>query len=74
MIVEKIPQIGQLNLDEKLQLIDEIWGQIADSREPVIVSETVVNELDRRMEEYESDPTNVTTWEAAKERILKSRQ
>jgi putative addiction module component (TIGR02574 family) len=37
------------------------------------VSELVLNELDRRFEEYRQDPDKVITWEDAKARILAAR-
>jgi len=38
----------------------------------VPVTEAQIAELDRRMEEYRKDPTQVTIWEAMRRRILGS--
>lgn len=73
MIAEKIPEIENLNSADKLQLVGELWNQLAAEPDTIDVSETIVAELDRRMEEYSQDPSRATSWEAAKARILNSR-
>jgi len=74
MIVEKIPEIGKLDPADKLQLVGELWNQLAEQSDTLEVDETIVAELDRRMEEYSKDPSQVTSWEEAKMRILRSKQ
>jgi len=73
MIVEKIPEIGKLDPADKLQLVGELWNQLAEQSDTLEVDETIVAELDRRMEEYSKDPSQVTSWEEAKMRILRSK-
>jgi putative addiction module component (TIGR02574 family) len=73
MIVEKIPEIENLNSADKLQLVGELWNQLAEEPDTIEVSDSIVAELDRRMEEYSQDPSRVTSWEEAKARILKSK-
>ena len=70
MILEKIPQIKSLNPKEKLLLVSELWSDLASNPDEVPVSKEIILELDRRIEAYESDPSNFTTWEIAKEKIL----
>ena len=73
MIVEKIPEIENLNSADKLQLVGELWNQLAEEPDTIEVSDSIVAELDRRMEVYSQDPSKVTSWEAAKARILNSK-
>ena len=74
MIVEKIPEIGELDPADKLQLVGELWNQLAEQSDKLEVDESIVAELDRRMEGYSNDPSKVTSWEEAKMRILRSKQ
>ena len=70
MILEKIPQIKSLNSTEKLLLVGELWSDLASHPEEIPVSKEIIQELDRRIEAYEKNPLNVTTWEVSKEKIL----
>jgi putative addiction module component (TIGR02574 family) len=70
MIAEKIPELKNLSPDEKLILVGELWDELAAPPASVPVTPEQIAELDRRMEEYRRDPSQVTTWEAIKKRIL----
>jgi putative addiction module component (TIGR02574 family) len=50
-------------------LVTELWDDLAAHPENIPVTEEQIAELDRRMEEYRKNPTQVTTWEDIKERI-----
>ena len=70
MILERHPELRQLSPAEKLALVSELWDDLATHPEQVPVSPEQIAELDRRMEAYRQGPTQVTTWEAVKTRIL----
>jgi putative addiction module component (TIGR02574 family) len=70
MILEKHPQLRALPSEQKLILVTELWDDLAAHPEQVPVTPEQMAEIDRRMEAYRSDPTQVTTWEAIKARIL----
>jgi len=70
MIIEKLPQINGLSSSEKLLLVGELWNDLASRPSEIPVSRDILEELDRRIEEYEKNPDSVTTWEEAKSRIL----
>ena len=74
MIMHRIPELDALTPSEKLQLVGELWDDLASNPDNIPVPEEHIAELDRRMEEYRLDPTKVTSWEDAKKRILSSRQ
>ena len=74
MILEKIPQVKNLNSTEKLLLVSELWNDLASRPDEITVSKKIIRELDRRIEAYESNPSNVTTWESVKERILNGKK
>ena len=68
MILEKHPEIQRLSPSEKLTLVTELWDDLAAHPEDVPITAEQIAELDRRMEEYRRDPSQVTTWEAIKKR------
>lgn len=55
---------------EKLLRVSELWDDLAAQPTEIPVSREQIAELDRRMEEYRRDPSNVTSWEPIQERIL----
>ena len=70
VILERHPEIQKLSTAEKLALIAELWDDVSANPENVPVSPDHLAELDRRMAEYRRDPSQVTSWEAIKTRIL----
>lgn len=72
MILEQHPDLRQLSPADKLSLVTELWDDLASHPDEIPVTPEQVAELDRRMAAYRKDPTQVTTWEAIKSRILGS--
>jgi putative addiction module component (TIGR02574 family) len=72
MILEQHPDLRRLSPAEKLSLVTELWDDLAAHPETVPVTPEQIAELDRRMAAYRKDPSQVTTWEAIKTRILGS--
>jgi len=70
MILETIPDVNRLTPAQKLVLVTELWDDLAAHPNAVPVSPEQIAELDRRMEAYRRDPSQVTTWEAIQQRIL----
>jgi putative addiction module component (TIGR02574 family) len=70
MILEQHPELRRLSAADKLSLVSELWDDLAAHPEDVPVAPELIAELDRRMEAYRKDPTQVTTWDAVKERLL----
>jgi putative addiction module component (TIGR02574 family) len=70
MILETLPQVSNLSLQQKFLLVTELWDELAAHPEKLPVSNEVIAELDQRMEAYRKDPSNVTTWEAIQTRLL----
>ncbi len=73
MILEQHPDIQRLPPAEKLALVTELWDDLAAHPSDVPVTPEQIATLDRRMEEYRKDPSQGTTWEAIKRRILGTR-
>ncbi len=65
-----MPDLKHLTTSQKLLLVSELWDDLAAHPTEVPVSREQIAELDRRMEAYRLDPSQVTTWGAIQHRIL----
>jgi putative addiction module component (TIGR02574 family) len=70
MIIETIPGVNRLTAAEKLVLVSELWDDLAANPAEVPVSREQIAELDRRIEAYHRDPSQVTSWETIQQRVL----
>ena len=70
MILEQHPELSRLSPSEKLMLVTELWDNLAANPDQIPVTDEVVAELDRRMEEHRKTPAAVSTWEEVQLRIL----
>ena len=69
MILERIPEIMKLTKAEQAELFGELSDLLAKDDAWDELSPEIISELDRRMEEYRSDPSTGRTWEQVKARI-----
>ncbi len=74
MILESIPDVNRLTAAEKLLLVGELWEDLASHPTEVPVSREQIAELDRRMENYRKNPSQVTTWDGILQRIFSDRK
>lgn len=58
-------ELLQLPLDERLQLLEDLWDSIAPHPEAVPLSEAQRRELDRRWALFQQDPNRGLPWEEA---------
>jgi putative addiction module component (TIGR02574 family) len=70
VILEQHPDIQRLSPAEKLALVAELWDELAAHPTNIPVTGEEIAELDRRLEEYRRNPSQVTTWESIKQRLL----
>ena len=62
--------IFQLSRQEKLRLVEELWDSIVPEESQQPLAQWKIDELIRRKEAYEKDPSKARTWEQVKARIL----
>ncbi len=62
--------IDKLTVDERLDLIGQIWDSIVDSESPVVVPEHHRAELERRLAEVDESPSSGVPWEELRARVL----
>lgn len=62
--------ILDLSVEERIQMVEDIWDSIAAVPEAVPLSEEQKRELDSRLEAYHRNPDAGSPWIEVRERIL----
>jgi putative addiction module component (TIGR02574 family) len=62
-------EISQLSVAERIQLAEDLWDSILEQQNEIPLTETQKQELDRRLERYQQDPTAGSSWEEVKQRL-----
>jgi putative addiction module component (TIGR02574 family) len=62
--------IDRLSLDERLELMGEIWESIAAEPGRTHLSDSQRRELERRAAEHAANPSDVIAWEQIKKDAL----
>lgn len=70
MMLERVPQVMEMSLAEKVQLYDELWQELEDHFHRMPVDPRLISAMDHEMEEYRRDPSQGSTWEQVRERIV----
>jgi putative addiction module component (TIGR02574 family) len=63
------PEVFELTVSEKLQLIEDLWDSIALHPEQIPVLDWQKNELAKRKADHLQNSDAGSSWESAKERI-----
>ena len=69
----ELSDILQMSVAERIQLAQDIWDSIATVPEPLPVTETEREELDRRLVMYTQNPDEGISWDELKEKVRSSR-
>ena len=73
MRLTDIPEIARLSAPEKILLLEDLWDSIASDESSVTVPQSHIEELDRRIEAYQSRPGNLLSLEELRSRIERRR-
>lgn len=65
----KVPSVFDLSPAEKLQLVEDLWDDLASTPEAVPVHEWQKQELARRRANLQKHPAAVKSWEEVKSRV-----
>ena len=57
MVVMDTSNLHNMPTDQKIELVFQLWDQIADSDSPIVLSDSVIAEMDRRCAELDADPS-----------------
>jgi len=63
------PSVFDLSPEEKLQLVQDLWDDLAANPDDVPLPEWQKAELDRRIENFKSSSVPAAEWEEVKRRI-----
>lgn len=63
--------IDNLSMDQRLQLLDEIWDSIAAESDDIPLTDAQKADLQRRLDAYHADPRAGSSWEEVKARLQK---
>jgi putative addiction module component (TIGR02574 family) len=66
-----LSQLSGLSVSEKLQLVQDLWDQIAATPEDVPIPEWQQEELARRKADHLANPGSGIPWSEARDRIRK---
>jgi putative addiction module component (TIGR02574 family) len=61
--------VFDLSPSEKLQLVEDLWDDLASSPESVPVHDWQIEELERRKANLTARPASGLTWEEVKRRV-----
>jgi len=61
--------VFDLSPAEKLQLVEDLWDDLAATPEAVPVHEWQLQEIERRKANLQKNPASAVSWEEAKRRI-----
>jgi len=62
----------QLPVQERIRIVEAIWDSVADAAHEVGLQPWQSDELDRRVAEFEANPTEGMPWVEVKRRIQAS--
>jgi putative addiction module component (TIGR02574 family) len=65
-----LAEVLKLPVDERLKLVESIWNSIAEFPDSLELTASQREELDRRLDEYEADPTAGVSWSDLKAELL----
>lgn len=66
--------LDQLQTDEKVALINELWADVVADEHVRPISKDLAAELDRRIASYEANPEDVYTLEEVMNRLREDRE
>ena len=61
--------IAEMPIQDRLQLVEDIWDSIAELPEAVQVPQWHRDELEKRLDDYHANPAEGSPWKEVKKRI-----
>jgi putative addiction module component (TIGR02574 family) len=66
----KVSELLALPVEERLKLVEVLWESVAECPEALELTVAQKQELDRRLEAYERNPSAGVPWADIKQRLL----
>lgn len=64
-----LAEILELPIEERIQLVEDVWDSIAEVPDATPLTDEQKAELDRRLDAYNKNPAAGSSWEIVRERI-----
>lgn len=58
-----------LTVEERLELLERLWDSLVDTPERIPLTDAQKEELDRRLDDFERDPSIGIPWDEVRKRI-----
>ncbi len=68
-----VSALFRLSVAERLQLVEDLWDSIAAELGSMPLSDSLTQEMERRLQEYLKDPTRAVPYEEVKRRMKERR-
>jgi putative addiction module component (TIGR02574 family) len=69
---QSIDEFRKLSVAERIQLVEDIWDSIAvDSPEAVPLTTAQREEIQRRLQAHDADPSTAEPWEQVRSELFK---
>ncbi|MDA0809839.1 MAG: addiction module protein [Planctomycetota bacterium] len=73
-MIQESDSVFDLSPSEKLQLVEDLWDDLASNPEDVVIHDWQKEELDRRKENLQQTSARGSSWDDVKRRIRKSNE
>ena len=67
--LEYLNKIKELTIDKRILIVEVIWDSIVSSNEAFSVPENQKLELEKRLNNYKENPSDVTEWNDVKKNL-----
>ena len=74
MLIEKLPEVQSLPVEEKWRLIDELWQNLAQQIEGAAPDTNVIAFLENRFTDYLADPSQATPMDETFARLAERKR
>ena len=68
-----LDEVLQLPVPERIRIVEAIWNSIADTPEALELTDEQRVELDRRLEDFEKNPSGGSSWAEVRNRIWRGK-
>ncbi len=62
-------EIAELSVSERIQLAEDLWDSILENSEELPLTDAHQQELERRLEQYNQNPSLGADWNTVKSRL-----
>jgi putative addiction module component (TIGR02574 family) len=70
MSTSNLEPVLKLSVEERIRIVETIWDSVANDAQQVELQPWQAEELDRRIAELETNPTEGVSWAEVKRRVM----